>query len=214
MKTLSRHLSLLACGSAAGRALRPVLRSAWRAVGSSALWSVVGCLLLSACHLLPEPQADTVRHFTLSGPAAAAPVADATLVRPVQVAGHLHGRAMAVRVAENEVVYLEDVQWAEPLNEAITSLLRARLGTVAGGATVTVQVSRCELVRPDGNRVQLAATYAIVPANGDKTAPLHGAFAATPRAWDGKDYGALVGLLRDTVGELGDAIAAALPEKK
>ena len=170
--------------------------------------------MLSACNLLPQPQADTVRHFTLSGPAAAVPVADATQVRPVQVAGHLHGRAMAVRVAENELVYLEDVHWAEPLDAAITQMLRNRLGPVAGGATVTVQVSRCELVRSEGNSFQLAATYAIVPANGDKAAPQRGVFTATPRTWDGKDYGALVGQLRDAVSELGDAIAAALPEKK
>jgi len=184
------------------------------ALRSSALGSVVGCLLLSSCNLLPQPQADTVRHFTLSGPAGAAPVENATQVRPVQVAGHLHGRVMAVRIAENEVTYLEDVQWAEPLDAAITQSLRARLGSVAGGGTVTVQVQRCELVRFEGNGVQLAATYSIVPANGDKAAPQRGAFAATPRTWDGKDYGALVGLLRDAVGELGDAIAAALPEKK
>ena len=204
MKPLSLISVLPARGAAAGRALR-----------SSALRSGVGCLLLlSACNLLPQPQPDVVRHFTLSGPASAAPVADATQVRPVQVAGHLHGRAMAVRVAENEVIYLEDLRWAEPLDEAITQSLRARLATVAGGATVTVQVSRCELVRFESNRVQLAATYSIVPANGDKTSPQRSAFTASPRTWDGKDYGALVGLMRDAVGELGDAIAAALPEKK
>ncbi|HKB56140.1 MAG TPA: ABC-type transport auxiliary lipoprotein family protein [Lacunisphaera sp.] len=181
-----------------------------------ALSSVLG--FLSGCNL-PSPQADTVRHFTLSGPASAPPVANATQVRPVQLAGHLHGRAMAVRVAEQEVIYLEDVRWAEPLDEAITQLLRTRLGAVGSGATVTVQVQRCELVRFAGDSVQLAATYSILSADGDKLAPQRGAFTASPRTWDGKDYGALVGQLRDAVGELGDAIAAAvatptLPSKK
>ncbi len=171
-------------------------------------------VLLVSCNLLPQPQADDVRYFTLSGPAAAAPVDNGTRVRPVQVAGHLHGRAMAVRVAENEVAYLDDVHWAEPLDEAITQSLRTRLGSVPGGATVTVQVQRCELVRSAGNKIELAATYSIVPASGDPAAAQRGAFTATPRTWDGKDYGALVGQMRDAVGELGDAIAAALPEKK
>jgi len=179
--------------------------------------SVLGLLstvlaLLAACNL-PAPQADPVRHFTLSVPAAAVPVAQATQVRPVQVAGHLHGRAMAVRVGEHEVVYLDEVRWAEPLDEAITELLRARLGSVAGGATVTVEVERCELDRSAGNTVQLAASYSIIPADGLKSAAYRGNFTATPRPWDGRDYGALVGLLSQAVGDLGDALAAAAEKK-
>ncbi len=169
-------------------------------------------LLLAACNL-PQPQADVVRNFTLSQPVAAAPVAGATQVRPVQVAGHLRGRPMAVRVAENEVVYLEDVRWAEPLDEAITQMLRARLGSVGGGATVTVMVSRGELVRSAGNSVQLAATYAIARPGGDPDAVERGAFTATPRPWDGRDYSGVVALLHDAVADLGDAIAAAVEKK-
>ena len=168
--------------------------------------------LLAACNL-PQPQADTVRNFTLSSPAAMAPVAGATQVRPVQLAGHLHGRSMAVRVAEHEVIYLEDVRWAEPLDEAVTQLLRARLGAVGGGATVTVAVARCELVRAEGNSVQLAATYAITRAGADPAAVERGTFTATPRPWDGKDYSGVVGLLHEAVAELGDALAAAVGKK-
>lgn len=167
---------------------------------SSVLWFSAGC------NLLPSPQADTVRHFTLSGPADATVVADAASVRPVQLAGHLRNRAMAVRVSANEVIYLNDVRWAEPLDEAVTSVLRNRLRSVGGGASVTVQVQRCELVRSEGNTVQLAATYTI-------SAPGHparsGSFAAAPRTWEGKDHGTLVGLLREAVTELAEAVAAA-----
>ena len=181
---------------------------------SSLLPALAAALLLTSCNVLPQPQADTVRHFTLSGPAGALPVANGTVVRPVQLAGHLRNRSMAVRVAENEVIYLEDVRWAEPLDDAITLLLRSRLGAVEGGATVTVQLQRCELVRPAGNEVQLSATYSILSADGDKGGTRRAAFAATPRKWDGKDYGALVGQLREAVGELADVIAAALADKK
>jgi uncharacterized lipoprotein YmbA len=181
-----------------------------RLSAAAVLASVLG--LLAACNL-PAPQADAVRHFTLSAPAAVAPVANATLVRPVQLAGHLHGRAMAVRVAEHEVIYLEDVRWAESLDEAITQLLRARLGLVAGGATVSVEIERCELDRAAGNTVQLAASYTIMAADASRATAQRRTFAAPPRPWDGKDYGVLVGLLRDAVGDLGDAIAMAAEKK-
>ena len=196
MNPLSSHPALPARGPAAGRALR-----------SSILWSVVGSLLLAACRL-PTPQADPVRYFTLSGPVAGA--TGGATVRPVQLAGHLRGRQMAVRTAANEVVYLEEVRWAEPLDEAITQVLRARAGAGGAGSTVAVQIQRCELNRAEGNSVQVAATYAITPKDG---AVKHGTFSSGPRTWDGQDAGALGGQIRDAVNELGDAIAAALNAK-
>jgi len=175
-----------------------------RVLALSAQLAALG-LLLTACNVLPDPQSDPVRYFTLSGPPPGAPVPDAVIVRPIRLAGHLRNRNMAVRVSENEVTYLEDVRWAEPLDEAITQTLRNRLRQVGGGASITVQIQRCELVRDAGNSVQLAATYVITPPGGD---PKPGAFTATPRAWSGGDHGALVGMLRESVEELADAIAA------
>jgi hypothetical protein len=177
--------------------------------------SVLGLLIsvlafAPGCSLLPEPQVDAVRYFTLSGAAAGAPAADALVVRPVRLAGHLRGRSMAVRVSENEVVYLDDVRWAEPLDEALTQILRHRLRQIGGGGAVTVQVQRCELVRSEGNSVQLIATYAITPAGGE---PRAGEFTAARRTWDGGDAGDLVGLMRAAAGELADAIAAAVEAK-
>jgi uncharacterized lipoprotein YmbA len=162
------------------------------------------CLLLAGCSL-PTPQADTVRHFTLSGPVMT--TADGATIRTVQLAGHLRGRLMAVRVAANEIVYDEDVRWAESLDEAITALLRGRVGATGAGKTVSVQIQRCELVRPEGNSVQFAATYAITSADGTVK---RGTFSASPRTWDGKDHGTLVGQIREAVDELGDALVAAL----
>lgn len=164
-------------------------------------------LFFTGCSLLPQPQVDAVRYFTLSGPAEAGAVTDALMVRPVRMAGHLRNRAMAVRVSDNEVIYLDEVRWAEPLDEAITQVLRNRLRQVAGGAAVVVQIQRCELVQSEGNGVQLAATYAITPAGGGDARS--GTFTATPRTWNGGDHGALVGLIREAVEELADAIAAA-----
>lgn len=171
--------------------------------------SAFSLLLLTACNLpITPPQSDRVRHFTLSSPGAlAAP--DAARVKPVELAGHLRNRAMAVRIAENEVVYRDEARWAESLDDAITNLLRARLGA-AGGCTIEVQVLRCELVRYEGNTVQLSANYVITPepdAVGNQPPVKRGVFNAHPRAWEGGDYGALVGLLREAINELGDALA-------
>lgn len=162
-------------------------------------------LFLAGCSLLPQPQADTVRYFTLSEPAGAGAVAEGLTVRPVRLAGHLRNRAMAVRVSANEIIYLDDVRWAEPLDEALTQILRNRLRSVPGSAAVVVQIQRCELVRSDSNTVQLAATYTITPPAGGEART--GVFAATPRAWSGGDPGTLVALLREAAGELADAIA-------
>ncbi|MBI2517071.1 MAG: membrane integrity-associated transporter subunit PqiC [Opitutae bacterium] len=176
------------------------------------LSSVLGLLALAGCSLPIEPaQPDTTRHFTLSSPVAGAP-SGSLKVLPVRLAGHLQTRDLAVRVAENEVVYLEDARWAESPADGITALLRTRLAGVAAEGVVSVQVQRCEPVRSEGNRVELNATYTFQPAGGG--AARSGVFTAAPRTWDGKKYGVLVGLLRDEVNELGDAIAAAVTEKK
>jgi uncharacterized lipoprotein YmbA len=168
--------------------------------------SACALLLLSSCNILPQPQADTVRYFTLSGPAEAGAVAEGLIVRPVRLAGHLRNRSMAVRVSAHEVIYLEDARWAEPLDEAITQVLRNRLRSVrGGGAAIIVQLQRCELVQADGNTVQLAATYTLTPAGGGEATT--GVFTATPRAWSGGDHGALAGLIREAVEELAGAIA-------
>jgi len=166
-------------------------------------------LSLAACNL-PPPQEDPVRYFTLSGPATGAAAADAVAVRPVRLAGHLRNRDMAVRVSENEVIYLEDVRWAEPLDEAITQLLRQRVRQVPGDAVVTVQIQRCELMRSAGNAVRVDASYAISGATGEART---GTFTSSARTWDGKDPATLVSLLRDGVNELGEAIAQAVEKK-
>jgi len=172
--------------------------------------SASGVLLLASCNL-PTPQADTVRYFTLSDPTVATAVPDAPQIRPVRLAGHLRNRAMAVRVSENEIIYLEDVRWAEPLDEAITQALRHRLRQVHGGGFINVSVQRCELVRSEGNAVQLTATYSVAPLSGELTKT--GAFTASPRNWDGKDYGNLVKLLHDAVAELAEVIAQTAEQK-
>lgn len=189
----------------------------------SRLVAISAVLGLAGCNILPEPQKDTVRYFTLSTPTMQpgddqAPAAKdhaengGTTVRPVQIAGHLRERSMAVRVAENEIIYLDEVRWAQPLADAITNLLRERLSHVGGNNVVTVQIHNCELLRFKGNTVELSATWEIVALGGGQQQ--RGDFTSATRTWDGKDYRDLVDELRGTVEDLGDAIAAAIAAKK
>ncbi|HTH46834.1 MAG TPA: ABC-type transport auxiliary lipoprotein family protein [Candidatus Limnocylindria bacterium] len=187
-------------------------RPRWALAAFSLQLSAIS-LVLSSCGL-PEPQADVVRHFTLGGEVGPGPVADATQVRPVRLAGHLHGRSLAVRVAPNEISYLEEFRWAEPLDEALTEILRARLGAVPGGATVSVEVVRFELVRPAGNSVELQADYSILPAGARRADAVRGVFKSSPRTWSGKDPAELVALMRAAADELADALAAAVAAVK
>jgi len=171
---------------------------------AGALLALAGCGLPA----IEPAKVDAVRHFTLSALPAESAVVGGLRVKPVELAGHLRGRELAVRVGENEVVYLEDARWAEPLDQGIGNLLRHRLGGVDAAGTVSVQVLRCELVRAEGDTVQFSATWTL--AFDDPQVPARrGVFNAEPRTWDGRDPGALVALLRAAVEGLGDALAAA-----
>lgn len=187
-------------------------QSRWPSTVRSAQLAIL-CLGLAACSL-PQPQADAVRHFTFTEPTSAPAVTDGTRVQPVRIAGHLRSRSMAVRVAENEVIYLDDVVWAEPLADGITQTLRNRLAAIASDAVVSVQIQRCELNRSAGNAVQLVASYVITPPGSGDVFETRGLFTATPRVWDGKDPGALVALLHEAVGELADRLVTQLPPRK
>jgi uncharacterized lipoprotein YmbA len=172
-------------------------------------------LLQAACSsVLPQPQADATRHFTLAGPIKTAAVTEGTRVQAVQVAGYLRSRAMAVRISENEVIYLDEVVWAEALADGITQTLRNRLSVVASDADVSVQIQRCEMDRSAGNSVQLIATYSITSGGSAGPVTRRGFFTASPGAWDGKDHGKLVALLREAVDELADRLVTQLAEKR
>jgi ABC-type uncharacterized transport system auxiliary subunit len=175
------------------------------------LVTLAACFGLAGCNLPIDPsRSDAVRYFTLSAPAAAA-TTGGVRVQPVQTAGHLHPREIAVRVGESEVVYLDEARWAEIPAEGMTSRLRAALAGVAADGTLRVEVSRCEPDRAAGNTVVFQAGYTFFPAGGGTA--VSGTFTANARKWDGRDVAALVGLYREALDEFGVAIAAALSRK-
>ncbi len=51
-------------------------------------------------------------------------------IRRVKVPDYLSGKSFAMRKATNEIVYLETVEWAEPLENALQSVLAEDLGAL------------------------------------------------------------------------------------
>jgi uncharacterized lipoprotein YmbA len=61
-------------------------------------------------------------------------------IRPVKVPGYLSGKALAMRQMNNEIVYLESIEWAEGMDTALQRILAADLGTLI--PTDQVRLSR------------------------------------------------------------------------
>lgn len=177
----------------------------------------VVCSLLSGCSLptIEPARTDTVRYYVLAGTAGLQFEATGVHVRPVRVPAYLQSRLLAVRLTENEVRYAADAHWAEPLDAALTQLLRAKVKAPVGASDVTVQVlvQQCEGAVGADNGVRFAATFEISTGAKNAATTRH-EFTAAPRAWDGKNYADLAAGLRAAAGELADAISVVLTEKK
>ena len=181
--------------------------------------SAVACvsvMLTAACSLpaIEPAREDTARYFVLAGTTGLQFGNTGIRVLPVRVPTYLQGRPIALRVAENEVRYSSDARWAEPLDVAITQLLRARLNQDSAGRDCTVQVlvQQCEATSGANGAVVFSAVFEITA--GDKGAvPETHVFKAKPRSWSGEDYALLAVELRGAVNELSEAILAVLPGK-
>jgi uncharacterized lipoprotein YmbA len=99
---------------------------------------VVACaigLCLTGCKLL-KPTANVPRSFVLtpipSHPESLQPgVTNVVIgIRPVKMAGYLSTKGFAMRRGSNEIVYLEQVQWAERLDNALQRVIASNLGTL------------------------------------------------------------------------------------
>ena len=206
-------------------------------------------LALAGCDVIPPPQADATRYYVLSepavssditsGPAAAdaAALAGRTSVatrglrlglRNVELAGYLRTRSMVVRSGTNELV-LEDLQrWAEPLDEGIGRVVRARLmADPAVGRVlpqpypfdlerdydVAISVIRCEGGTEGSTRAvaRFAAVIEITTAGSNPLVVAHRVYVAPEAPWDGRDFGELARLLGDDARALGQEIISMLP---
>ena len=99
-----------------------------------ALCAAAVCLV--GCSLLNPPKGITTRSFVLTPMIQATPPARSGStnlvvgIRRVRVPDYLSGKSFAMRKGTNEIVYLETAEWAEPLENALQSVLAEDLGAL------------------------------------------------------------------------------------
>jgi uncharacterized protein len=197
-----------------------------RRFGSLCLLASVLGLLVTSCNL-PSAVVDSTRYYVL---VARPERTDATstqhwkvALHPVEVPIFLRSKPMAVRVASNEVRYVDDARWAEPLDSGITRVIREQLeampeitqvSTTADIAGVTpdyqivVRVLRCEGDLTGAGMARFIATVEIHSAKGERLA--RDTLRAEVGDWDGKDYDALARKLSEAVRDLASRVPALL----
>ncbi len=195
------------------------------------LLALATLLVFSAgCQIIPEPAADPTRFFVLTVPdRAPAAVPEGSLrlgLRAIELPAYLKSRSLVVRNGRNEIAYQDYARWAEPLDDGIARVLRARLVASPAVARVYshpfpfdrardydigVSVIRCEGTRgPDGDVARFAAVVEIVEsATGNVLS--RRAIIVPDLPWDGSDPAALVEALSTAVGRLADDLVARLP---
>jgi uncharacterized lipoprotein YmbA len=187
-------------------------------------------LALAACSL-PQAQPDLTRYFLLNEVTHEASVAEVVgeppriVLRTVIVPEYLRGKIMQVRVADNEVRYIDEARWAEPLEAGLTRVLRedlaqrpSRVRVVARGGDeheydVAVNLRRCEGVSPAG-LARLAARIEIFSEGVNPELVAQEDFTVDVPNWDGNDYGLLAKKLSEAADALAERIVTLLPATK
>lgn len=206
----------------------------FRRAAAGARWlALAGAgLALTACSL-PEAVPDLTRFYVLTPmlaatPAESAPEGDAApalMIRAVVVPEFLRGKVMQVRLAENEVRFVDLARWAEPLEAGLQRVLRENFARRAGAVRVAgrggeahdyevaIHLRHCEGVMPAGV-ARLAARVEIYSAGLESKLIAEDDFMTDVAGWNGQDYGALAGKLSEAAGALSERILALLPERK
>ena len=200
--------------------------------------AALGLLAIAGCNVVPPAQEDTTRYFVLSDsglppviPGEASPAGTLRIgLRTVRLEGYLKGRQMIVRNGANEVRFEDFRRWAEPLDAAVTRIVRSRLVASPGVAQVyaepfpfdqardydvSIEVTRFEgAVDSNGKFVaSLAATIEISTPGADSRVVSRRSFDAPARGWDGADFDRLAELLNADVAALAQEVASELPAK-
>jgi uncharacterized protein len=194
------------------------------------------CLMgvLAACNVVPPPQDDATRYFILSDPAAPAPpggLVHGTMrigLKSVVLDGYLRRREMVVRTGENEVAFKDYKRWAEPLDTAVSRIVRSTLAASPAVAEVytepfpfgpkrdydvSIEIRRCEGAVVSGKYVaRLSAIIQVSTTGDDAHVVSRRLVMAPPESWDGDDYGQLANLLSIEAAGLGRDVLADIPE--
>lgn len=205
---------------------------------SRSLFLLIGLSLFAAagCNILPEPQPDYTRYFTLSLPPGAETVQSTQAAGlhlglcPIEVAPFLKKSALTIREGESEVRYDEGARWAEPLEAGIGRILQTCLQADPKIARVTkapfgfentrdydvlIRIAHAEGLRAPGHSsIRFLATIEIVKPGLSGEVVERKTFDAPEIAWDGKDPAGLARGLSEASRLLANEIAMLLPAKK
>lgn len=192
---------------------------------------IVVLLAMGAGCSLPQPQPDLTRFFLLNEVTHKGDVAEVVgeppriVLRPVIVPEYLRGKIMQVRIADNELRFIDQARWAEPLEAGLTRVLRedlaqrpARVRVVARGGDehdfeVAVNLRRCEGVLPAGV-ARLAARIEIFSTGLDPRLVAQEDFSFDVPGWDGSDYGQLAKKLSEAADAMAERFVELLPPAK
>jgi uncharacterized lipoprotein YmbA len=199
---------------------------------SPRLFFLFPLLMLTGCNLVAPAQPDSARFFVLTSPK---PPADGQAgagklrlgLRSIKVADYLRQPMMTVRSHSNEVDFVNNARWAEPLEAGIARILFASLSAApAVGSVIAapfpfeserdydigVNVLQCEGGTSGGRTAaRFEASVVITTGGPNPKVVAHRVFVAPAAEWDGSNYGRLAGLLSADVAALGQEIVGALP---
>jgi uncharacterized lipoprotein YmbA len=202
-----------------------------------ALCAALGLLASSGCNVIPPPQADSTRFFVLSGgdmPALAAvqaPTGSLRVgIRTVRLESYLNRKEMVVRTGTNEIRFEDYRRWADPLDTAITRIVRSRLLAAPAVAQVYAEPFpfdqardfdvAVDIVRFEGAQgadgkfsASMAAVIEISTTGSGSRIVSRKLFEAPAQAWDGTDFDRLAVLLRGDVDLLAQEVVSELPER-
>jgi Uncharacterized protein conserved in bacteria len=182
--------------------------------------ATVMVLSLAGCSL-PEAQPDLTRFYVLTpaangGAAGAGGTEVRVFVKAVQVPEFLRGKLMQVRLAANEVDFVDTARWAEPLEAGVARVLRENLE--AGGLEVVnrsvderaldvvVHLKRCEGARPE-RVARLSARVEIYAAGLEGRELAEEEIDVEVPGWDGEDFGQLAAKLSEAAAQMSARIA-------
>lgn len=187
--------------------------------------AATAAIWLSGCSL-PQAQPDLTRFYVLTAkvkeiaPTSGEP--QTVFLRAVNVPEFLRGRMLVVRQSENQVSFIDEARWAEPLEAGLhrvisEDLSRQGLRIVPRAAEehafeITVWVKSCEGIAGSG-AARLAARIEVSKIAPEPTVVAHDDFVTEVTGWDGKDYGQLAAKLSEAAGELSEKAAQLLPPR-
>lgn len=186
--------------------------------------------MAAACSVLPEVTPDTTRYYVLT-PAVASEAPKGgempprIALRPVVVPEFLRGRIMQVRYGRNEVRFIDNARWAEPLESGLNRVLRENLSQRATTVRmvtrsgeqhdfdVAVHIRQFEGVLPTG-AAGVSARIEIYSTELEPKLLAQDDFVTQITNWDGKDHGQLAQKLSEAAASLSDRVIALIPSPK